>query len=58
MVWENKHTVGHQNRQAGKTSIMQTLILTLLLLIKHSKMLGKKILTTEHLFLANKIIGK
>lgn len=57
VVWENKHTVGHQNSQAGKTSILQTLILTLWLLIKHSKIL-KIILTKEHLFLANKIIGK
>lgn len=31
--------VGHQNSQAGKSSILQTLILTLLLLIKHSKVL-------------------
>lgn len=57
LVWENKHIVGHQNSQAGKTSILQTLILTLWLLIKHSKIL-KIILTKEHLFLANKIIGK
>lgn len=51
VAWENRCAVGHQNSQRGKTLILKTLILILLLLIKHS---DTKI-SREHLLLANKI---